>query len=356
MALKIYFCDGCNESIPLKDINENKITIDAGKIFCAKCAPKNPVKEVGKSSPAFVAILVALVGLGFGLIAFITSQQIRDVGRDMGLARDEVSALRAEFNALRSDTIPRDEAESTRASTAEAVAGMQKELAAQSDRLKIYEGMVRTEVDSVEKKMGESMRNELTALAKQLATLSDEWRAHAGAEDALKASLVAVEGSIQQLRADLDAVRSQKTRGVSNGTDTSPSADALPDDASRDLILALKDQEAQRRFNAITELARFRTPAVVVALEGMLQDPESFVRDNAVRMLRRINAPSSIPAIIKALRDDDYFVRFSARAALKSMTNTDIAFDPAGEAAERESKVREWEGWWNLNSERLLRK
>ena len=87
-----------------------------------------------------------------------------------------------------------------------------------------------------------------------------------------------------------------------------------------------------RRFAAVMELARFRTPAVVDALEGMLQDPESYVRDGSVRTLRKINAPASIPAIIKALRDDDFFVRASAREALKSMTTADIPFDPNADA------------------------
>jgi hypothetical protein len=38
------------------------------------------------------------------------------------------------------------------------------------------------------------------------------------------------------------------------------------------------------------------------------------------------------------------------------MTNADIAFDPGADVAARESKVRQWEDWWALNEERLLRR
>jgi hypothetical protein len=355
MALKIYFCDGCNESIPLKDINENKITIDAGKIFCAKCAPKAPPKAAKGSSPLVIAILVALVGLGFGLIAFITSQQIRDVGRDTARAREDVQTIQADFAALRRDAMPRDEAEATRKAVSDAVLIMQKEIAAQGERLKVVESLVRAEVEGLERRMGEATKTEILALAKQLAALSEEWRGHGGVHEALKGSLSAIEAAITDLRGEFETVRAQRGRGGA-ATDSGPAGDMLPDDSSRELILALKDAEPQRRFNAVVDLARFRTPAVVTALEGMLADPETYVRDGAVRALRKINAPSSIPAIIAALRDDDYFVRSSARDALKSMTTMDIAFDPGGNAADREAKVREWEGWWSLNSERLLKR
>ena len=91
MALKIYFCDGCNESIPLKDINENRITIDAGKIFCAQCAPKKPVarrrpivagrgRRPRRSSS----------GLGFGLDRVPHSQQIHDLQRELRTANHDL--------------------------------------------------------------------------------------------------------------------------------------------------------------------------------------------------------------------------------------------------------------------------
>ena len=41
--MKIYFCDECNESIPLQDIKDNNAVTLKGKIYCQNC---NPLKEV----------------------------------------------------------------------------------------------------------------------------------------------------------------------------------------------------------------------------------------------------------------------------------------------------------------------
>ena len=40
--MKIYFCDGCNESIPLTDIQAGQVTTVKGKLFCRNCIPPSP--------------------------------------------------------------------------------------------------------------------------------------------------------------------------------------------------------------------------------------------------------------------------------------------------------------------------
>jgi hypothetical protein len=355
MALKIYFCDGCNESIPLKDINENRITIDAGKIYCSKCAPKKPVRDASRSSLVVVGVLVALIGFGFGLVAFLLSQQLRDIQNDIRRLDQDFANSRDNFEALKRDSVTHSEADRTRSGFVDDLQSSKRELAGQAERIKMFEGMMRAEVDAAEKRLAEKTGAELVALARQFEKIGEDWRAQTASFESLKASVAAVESSIGQLRADFDTVKTRRA-GANGGSESGPAEPALPDDSSRDLLATLKDSDPMRRFSAVMELARFRTPAVVTALEGMLQDPESYVRDGSVRTLRKINSPSSIPAIIKALRDDDFFVRASARVALKDMTTADIQFDPNADAAERERAVREWEGWWQLNQDRLLRK
>jgi HEAT repeats len=355
MALKIYFCDGCNESIPLKDINENRITIDAGKIYCSKCAPKKPSKEVARSSLVVVGVLVALIGFGFGLVAFLVSQQIRDMGGEIRLANQGIAALRDDLEALKRDAMPRDDAEKLRARVLDDQDLAKKELAGQSDRIKIVESLVRTEVGNLEKRFGEKSAAELTALAKQLDGVAESGRGHSASFEAIKGSIAALGTAVNELKSEVEALKSRKGGANGAGTDSGPSDD-LPDDSSKDLLVTLKDPDAMKRFSAVMELSRFKTPAVIEALVGMLQDPESYVRDGSVRTLRKINAPTSIPAIIRALRDDDFFVRSSAREALKAMTDANVSFDAGADATEREKAVRDWETWWSANQERLLRK
>jgi hypothetical protein len=355
MALKIYFCDGCNQSIPLKDINENRITIDAGKIFCAQCAPKKSARDSTRSSPVVVGALVLLIGLGFGLIAYLTAQQIHDLQGELRVATHELNDLKEGAATLKQNAMPREDADRLRSQVQDDLQAAKRELAGQSDRVRMLEGLVHTEVDKVEKKIGEATRAELTALASQFEKLGEDFRAQAASYDAVKSSLGAIETAIGQVRSDIEAVKVQKVT-ASLAADSGPSEPGMRDESTRDLLALLKDADPARRFGAVLELGRFRTPAVISALEGMLQDPESYVRDGSVRMLAKINVRASIPAIIKALRDDDFFVRSSARAALKSMTSAEIAFDPGADASDRERGVREWEAWWQMNSERLLKK
>jgi hypothetical protein len=357
MALKIYFCDGCNESIPLKDINENRITIDAGKIFCGRCSPKKVTREGPRSSTGVTFALVLLIGLGFGLIAYITAQQIHGLQNDLRAATAETNSLKTDLAAFRANVMPREDAERLRQQVLDDLMLAKRELAGQSDRIKIAEALVHTEVDKLEKSLGEATRNELVALAKQLEKLAEDVRAQSASFEALRGSLAPLQSGLEQLRADFDAFKAQKPAApVAPAAESGPADAPSREDALKELFAQVKDSEAHRRFTAAVELGRFRTPAVIEALTNLLQDPDSAVRDGAVRSLRRINAAISIPAIIKVLRDEDYFVRSSAREALKSMTSAQVAFDPAGDAAERERGVREWERWWEMNQDRMLRK
>jgi hypothetical protein len=356
MALKIYFCDGCNESIPLKDINENRITIDAGKIYCSRCAPKKPAREVSRSSLVVVGVLVALIGFGFGLVAFLVSQQIRDVQAEIRTLAQDVAGAREGLEAQKRDAMPRDEAEKLRARILDDQDMAKRELAGQADRIKIVEALVRTEVGGAEKRLGDKMGAELTALAKSFEKNAEDLRGQTASFEAIKGSIAAIEASIGQLKMDVEAAKARRATANGGGPESGPSEPGAPDDSSKDLVATLKDPDPMKRFSAVMELARFRTPAVVEALVGMLQDPESYVRDGSVRTLRKINSTASIPAIIKALRDDDFFVRASAREALKAMTDANVSFDPGADATERERAVRDWEAWWTANQDRLSKK
>jgi hypothetical protein len=302
-----------------------------------------------------VGVLVALIGFGFGLVALLVSQQIRDVQAEIRSATHEIGSLRDDLAALKRETMPRDEAEKLRSRVLDDQDLAKRELAGQSDRIKVVEALVRTEVGNLEKRLGDKTGAELAALAKQVDKTAEDGRSWSAGFEALKSSITAVSTSLNELRGEIDALKTRKGAANGAGTDSGP-AEGLPDDSSKELLLTLKDPDAMKRFAAVMDLARFRTPAVIDALVGMLQDPESYVRDGSVRTLRKINAPASIPAIIKALRDDDFFVRSSAREALKSMTDANVAFDAGADAAEREKAVRDWETWWSANQDRLLRK
>ena len=67
--MKIYFCDKCHESIPLKDIKTNRITIDAGKIYCQGCAPKPTRSSRSVNLLTFVIGMVVCLAGGMAVAA-----------------------------------------------------------------------------------------------------------------------------------------------------------------------------------------------------------------------------------------------------------------------------------------------
>jgi hypothetical protein len=49
--MKIYFCDGCNESIPLTDIQAGQVTTVKGKLFCRNCIPPGGAASAAPAPP-----------------------------------------------------------------------------------------------------------------------------------------------------------------------------------------------------------------------------------------------------------------------------------------------------------------
>ena len=76
-----------------------------GKIYCSKCAPKKPVRDASRSSLVVVGVLVALIGFGFGLVAFLLSQQLRDIQNDIRRLDQDAATSRDNFEALKRDSV-----------------------------------------------------------------------------------------------------------------------------------------------------------------------------------------------------------------------------------------------------------
>ena len=90
--MKIYFCDLCNESIPLKDINSNRISIEDGKIICPKCAPKALRKR--NSLPGGLMAFIGVTFAGLVVLAFLGASVTDDLARDLGALRDDHGDLK----------------------------------------------------------------------------------------------------------------------------------------------------------------------------------------------------------------------------------------------------------------------
>jgi len=131
-----------------------------------------------------------------------------------------------------------------------------------------------------------------------------------------------------------------------------PAAPAGP--AWTTLVPNLADANPSTRWEAVDELGRSKDPAVIPHIAPLLRDSDLFVRMCAARVLADLGTLQAVPALIDALEDAEPTVRESAWHALRTLTGKDFKFDPQGNDADRQKKVKSWREWWKKEGEGLL--
>ena len=374
-SMKIYFCDICNESIPLKDINSNRITIEEGKIFCQKCAPKKARASERVPGPvlAVLVMLILVVGalgtMGWQLISNQATElraltatverldrslsgasgkpssglrgQLEQAGKAIGALRAQVRLLGDDFTLAKNEIRSRHDSLAQREQDhhVEQQKAIQDAIERLMATLQPDIEAIKNEVRTLKASLNSDAMLEIKVLKEKLQLLQDVVTARV-------ASLVAPAGEPAAL-APGDAVDAPADAGES-----------LEDKETKAHIEKLASEDPGKRYSAVIALGRYSGDRVVTALEGMLapdSDPEDYVRVAVIQTLRKLGSATSIPHIIGALRDTDYFVRVAARGALRSITGTKMDFDPDGPPSDREGRVKNWERWWGDNKGKLLK-
>lgn len=372
-SMKIYFCDICNESIPLKDINSNRITIEEGKIFCQKCAPKKA--RSGERVPGPVLAMLAVVLLlvvAFGVMGWkLISDQ-----------SEQIRALQASTDSL----------DASLTGVPDRLKALEQDLSSLSDSVRTVRDDLQTAKNEITSRHDTLDQRERSNHGKQQEAMQkaiDGLTATLGGEiTGLKDKIAAVEVedikdlklTIEVLKEKVDILQDLVTsRGgapnpgggvagddgaggggppgdvTADGAKGGGAPDTLEDKEINAQIAKLSDPDPGKRYSAVIALSRYTGDKVVKALEGVLKDPEDYVRVAVIQNLRNLGANSSIPHIVQALRDSDYFVRVAARGALRALTGTKMDFDPDASPSERETKVKSWEKWWEENKARLIK-
>lgn len=363
--MKIYFCDICNESIPLKDINSNRITIDEGKIFCSQCAPKKARAGEKVPMPLLLGLLLVLAGLI--VVTIVGAQAKSRLERSLAEAEARIASLSG--------------SQATQGTTLDATSGrtaiLEQKLAEQQRDLTKEDARIDGRIGALEKaeqRHIEELRRDFDARLKdQVGGLESRLRDTERLGSDLQQAVNAVNLMQQQLEKRLDLLQDIVAGGGGGPArpGVGPEETTLPDEAApkpapadptadkesqeiADLVAKLSDEDPGVRFSTIVELSHYRASAATTAVERMLKDPVDYVRKMAVRALTGFASKASIPHLIETLRDSDYFVRAAARDALRGIAGTGFGYDPDGSATDRERKVKEWEKWWDANKASLL--
>lgn len=364
-AMKIYFCDICNESIPLKDINSNRITIEEGKIFCQKCAPKKQKSGERIPAPLWASMLLLLGGLG--LVSFLGWRSLADLDqgqRELKTLHENsaqrLASLDAKIVSAVQDLetfqlrVPRlgDDLMSLKSEMQQRLGELDRR---ESQNHDAQAKIVRTGLEGLTTRF----ENAAQELQKAVQALQIEAAGQKVSLEALKDQIVLVREMVT-VREPATPVPAPLTgdspKAPSSGDGVSPAVSESPESREVNTLIAqLQDPDSNVRYSAVVELSRFSGPKVVKALESMLTDSEDYIRSGVIKNLLKLGSMTSIPLMIASLRDKDYYVRVDAQRALRSLSGTEIAFDADGSPSERETKVKEWERWWDGNKDRILR-
>ncbi len=365
-SMKIYFCDICNESIPLKDINTNRITIEEGKIFCQRCAPKQG--RATERVPGPVLAVFTFVVLLLGGVAFMGWKLLSDQSAELKSLSETVDRMQASLSGVPTtledtgDKLGRLGGDVHRMGAD--LASAKSEIRQRHDAL---DGRVQSAHESQKKSLGDAMRQLSISLQGDIDGLK------AGLDDLKTNRVNPALVDMEVLKEKLDLLQDLVTgltqprmapveptpepAVVAEGPEDGGADKALEDAEINRHISKLTASDPGDRYSAVIALGHYSGVRVVKALEGMLTpdpDPEDYVRVAVIERLRELGSPSSVPHVIVALRDADYFVRVAARGALRAITGTRMKFDPDGSPSEREGQIKSWERWWAENKAKLL--
>jgi hypothetical protein len=337
--MKIYFCDGCNESIPLVDIQAGQVTTIKGKLFCRACIPPGagagpaagPAPARRATHPLLLVVLLGLLAYTVWrdlprLTAAVTGQD--EVSGELArsgerLALDAVAAdvarLADATNELeRRLTFQRGDVESVRASGADLSRGL-------AQLNESIDGLVRGQAETgqlIEKLAIQENRDQL--LQARIDTLAD---------------MVSVLDNRLTTQAAAAAAEPVPLAGELAGTDACSRTEL--DEIRRQLL----DADAGRRFDAVDRISKGRYKELAPDLLPVLEDEDLFVRILAMQVLGDFGYIEAVPALFEVLEDPNAPIRKEAAETLVRLTGYDPEYDPRATQAVRDKAVKRWKDW-----------
>jgi len=347
--LKVYFCDHCNESVPLTDLESGVAALSGDRVLCERCRPPTLASARGRHVAWIGALFGGLVGALAG--AWSAVMVVRS-----GSSREAVGAPQPELDGLRRDV----------ATALESIVALRDSFDALHDRSEeessTGEGSALPVLDDVEPRLlaletavAEAMQARDGAVTDPPPSSGGDARVEATVERVatLELRLLAIEESLTALEAAVRRGGMQRTTAPSGGAPAegrSPVGERSrdPRDAARweDLLGKLTDTDPGVRWESVEGLANTGDPRAVTYLIRALADPDPFVRRQAAKGLGTFGERSAIAPLLDRLEDDEEIVRESAHESLRLLTLESIPFDPAAPAKNRARDVGRWREWW----------
>ncbi|MBK9384142.1 MAG: HEAT repeat domain-containing protein [Planctomycetes bacterium] len=381
--MKIFFCDVCNESIPVKLVQEGQISTVKGKMICPKCLPvakpawEGPASEgadpvapaplvVGSAPPrpssSRGGFLLGMLGCALGaaaLAGFVFLRQ--EAEEDRRELHESTKGLSALIQAL-ADSEQR--AGDRRAEEERRFGGLETELEKSRRALDAIQEL-RRELDA-ETKRWEGRKLELEAgFAKALGQGLEPLRSQAVR---VEASVAKASSEAQGLRNELARLAGRVDMLSGRAGESGPVAAPAPEGSGAAEAVALKDlppavskqvellkeADATKVWAALSELGNMPDPRVIPYVIPTLSHGDPFVRHQAMTLLGDLNAKEAVEKLIQALGDEESWVREGAYTALRKITRQNLRFDTHASREQRAEAKAAWEKWWSANRDKVL--
>lgn len=358
--MKIYFCDICNQSIPLKDLDEKVAVAVKGKIVCASCSAATVAALKGNAAagpgPSGLAVPLSILGIAIAASAAIGWYVYRgSLDRAESLSKDVREAAWKRFADLEGKAAAiADEVHGLREGLDELKRFMESEAAEIAARRRSDAADVEARIASLKRYLHESeiLKERVQELEVKIAASVESG-----------AGLQRDVGSLKDLIATLDsAVRSMPPgTGSAGPAAPAPTPEATGESASLPALTAdlqrmakkLKDGDPAIRWEGVEELGQSRDPRVVPYLIPHLKDADDYVRRQAAEALGDVGSKLAISPLIDALMDEVLHVRDSVYAALRKLSGQNIKFEPTAKKDDRVKQQRLWRAWFEQNQSKL---
>lgn len=346
--MKIYFCDGCNESIPLGEIQAGRVTTIQGKLFCSTCIPPGAV--LSPSAPPGTTSAPAASARGVWIVLLILLGWTAWRDRDLFLAA-------AEPPVTSPDAAP------------------ERNLPAEVQDL--AEGLVQLEADGNRRtKDVLSLRADLESLRETDADLRRAFESQKSVLDRvaltqaetgrfyerMEISFSRLEVMETRLDALSDAVMAHESIlalgeegwiGVGSGGGAAPTSqpEVTPVDPGRAALVEeirrqLLSPDPGVRFEGVDRIDAGAVRELAPELVTLLRDADMFVRMHAMKVIGDFGHEEAVPALFDVLEDDNTAIRKTAAENLVRLTGYDPGFDPKGTSGDRARAVKKWREWY----------
>lgn len=352
---EILFCDLCNESVPLSDLDGGRAFRVKGRVVCATCnltmtqpagAPAlTPVHSHGHAHAAASArepggayAALTLAALALGGVAFVGYWVHGEFGKlhegqssELVLAQERLAELSRQ---LASERAAREELRST------LVAKLDSGLTTLSS----------TQVQHAENsaRAAEELRVSLGGVQGSVARLDDALMRL----ERQDGELLTLQKHVNELQLGAREAEERfdgELKALKESQAAAPAAAPAEERPSWwPLVQQLKNESVSERYGALVALAATRDPEAAEHVLPLLADQDIFLRMAAARTLGDLGNPIAVEPLINTLEDAEGVVREAAYLSLRAITRRDLPFDAqSSDAAERAKRVKAWREWWD---------